>query len=200
MTSKIDLIEQPCTWRLPFGTGLTAHHLHTLYGLTTTHHSVRVGLYHCREQLHTIQESVFFQDSIHPHLSPPLLSLVLRIRTLVKHAREDITHALVQVEAIGQLSPRTFKGKGRSTPPTLPRPTDDPIAAVPQPELMYLHATSPTHHHPTHAPTDHHQPPHPSTQILTTPQTAPLPFLPRQIPLLTSSSPNWILTPQTTHL
>ena len=44
------------------------------------------------------------------------------------------THAMSHLEAIGQLSPRTLKGKG----PVLPDPLDDPITGVPQSDLIYI--------------------------------------------------------------
>ena len=108
-----------------------------LYGIYTSQHSFRLGLYHSREHLHSLQQTMYFDDAIYPHLAQPLLDRILRIRALVDHAAADLTAALGHIDAIGQLSPRQLKGKGRGTPAVLPDPADDPVTSARQADLIH---------------------------------------------------------------
>ena len=108
-----------------------------LYGIYTSQHSFRLGLYHSREQLHSLQQTMHFDDTIYPRLPQPLLDRILRIRALVDHATADLTAALGHIDAIGQLSPRQLKGKGKGTPIVLPDPADDPTTSTTQAELIH---------------------------------------------------------------
>lgn len=101
---------------VPRGTNL-------LYAISLNRH----GLYHSREQLHPLQQTMYFDDAIYPQLPQPLLDRILRIRALIN------------------MSPRILKGKGKGTPPTLPDPTDDPVTSIPQEDLIhpFPNATSP---------------------------------------------------------
>ena len=103
-----------------------------LYGNYTSQHSFRLGLYHSREQLHSLQQTMYFDDSIYPHLPQPLLDRILWIRALVNHATVDLTAALGHIDAISQMSPRQLKGKGKGIPPVPSDPADDPITGTSQ--------------------------------------------------------------------
>ena len=135
---------------------------------------------HCHEQLHSVQETMFYQDNTYPHLSPQSLDRILRIRALVDHAAEDLTRALTHPDAIGQMSPRTIKGKGKGRPPhpTPPHPTDDPHTGVHQDDLIYTPsninaATSPDTHDPIPLAIDQQQ-----QSTITSPRTSPPPTIP----------------------
>ena len=108
-----------------------------LYGIYTSQRSLRLGLYHSREQLHSLQQTMYFDDAIYPHLPQPLLDRILRIRALVDHATAVLTAALGHIDAIGQLSPRQLKGKGKGPPIVLPDPADDPTTSATQAELIH---------------------------------------------------------------
>ena len=100
-----------------------------LYGLYISQNSIRHGLYHSREQLHSLQQTMYFDDSIY-QLPQPLLERILRIRSLINHATDDLTAAPGHIEAIGNMSPRLIKGKGKGVPPTPPETTDDPVTST----------------------------------------------------------------------
>ena len=113
--------------------GTPAH----IYGVYTSQHSCRTSIYHSREQLHSLQQTMYFDETIYPHLPQPLLDRILRIRALVNHAADDLTAALDHLEAIGQFSPRQLKGKGKGKPTDTSDLTDDPTTGIPQSELIH---------------------------------------------------------------
>ena len=81
-----------------------------IYGVYTSQHSCRTTIYHTREQLHSLQQTMYFDETTYPHLPPLLLDRILRIRALVK-------------------------GKGKS--PDTSDPTDDPTTSILQSELIH---------------------------------------------------------------
>ena len=104
-----------------------------LYGIYASQHSLRLGLHHSREQLHSPQQTMYFDDSIYPHLSQPLLGRILRIRALVDHATDDLTAALGHVEATG---------KGKGTQPIPPDPADERTTSRPHSPQPHPHYTT----------------------------------------------------------
>ena len=62
-----------------------------LYGIYDSQHSFRLGLYHSREHLHSLQQTMYFDDAIYPHLPQ-------WVRALVDHATADLTAALGHIE------------------------------------------------------------------------------------------------------
>ena len=157
-------------WQWAHGTP-AAH----LYGIYTSQHSLRTGLYHSREQRHSLQQTMYFDDTTYPHLPQPLLDRILGIRALVDHATDDLTAALEHIDAIGQLSPRQLKGKGKGTPIVLPDSADDPVTSTPQADLIhpYTAPQATTQPHSTQPPTTNINP-----QDSTQPTTAPPPTTP----------------------
>ena len=79
-------------------TGRTTLPQPTSMASTTSQHSFRLGLYHSREHLHSLQQTMYFDDAIYPHLAQPLLDRILRIRALVDHAAADLTAALGHID------------------------------------------------------------------------------------------------------
>ena len=172
-------------WQWAHGTP-AAH----LYGVYTSQHSLRAGLYHSREQLHSLQQTMYFDETTCPHLPQPLLDRILRIRALVDHAADDLTAALGRIDAIGQLSPRRLKGKGEGTPIVLPDPADDPITSITQTDLMHPY-TSPqgtAQPHPAQPPTTNITS-HDSTQTNTTPPPVTPDFPQTQLQQFTAPPP-----------
>ena len=108
-----------------------------IYGVYTSQHSCRTSICHSREQLHSLQQTMYFDETIYPHLPQPLLDRILRIRALVNHAADDLTAALDHLEAIGQFSPRQLKGKGKGKSTDTSDLTDDPTTGIPQSELIH---------------------------------------------------------------
>ena len=108
-----------------------------IYGVYTSQHSCRTTIYHTREQLHSLQQTMYFDDTIYPHLPPPLLDRILRIRALVNHAADDLTAALDHIEAIGHFSPSQLKGKGKGKSTDTSDLTDDPTTSILQSELIH---------------------------------------------------------------
>ena len=108
-----------------------------IYGVYTSQHSCRTTIYHTREQLHSLQQTMYFDETTYPHLPPLLLDRILRIRALVNHAADDLTAALDHIEAIGHLSPSQLKGKGKGKSPDTSDPTDDPTTSIIQSELIH---------------------------------------------------------------
>ena len=108
-----------------------------IYGVYTSQHSCRTTTYHTREQLHSLQQTMYFDETIYPHLPPPLLDRILRIRALVNHAADDLTAALDHIEAIGHFSPSQLKGKGKGKSTDTSDLTDDPTTSTLQSELIH---------------------------------------------------------------
>ena len=112
-----------------------------IYGVYTSQHSCRTTIYHTREQLHSLQQTMYFDENIYPHLPPALLDRILRVRALVNHATDDLTAALDHIEAIGRFPPDQLKGKGKGQsksktydPTEL---TDDPTTSIHQSDLIH---------------------------------------------------------------
>ena len=112
-----------------------------IYGVYTSQHSCRTTIYHTREQLHSLQQTMYFDENIYPHLPPALLDRILRVRALVNHATDDLTAALDHIEAIGRFPPDQLKGKGKGQsksktydPTEL---TDDPTTSIHQSDLVH---------------------------------------------------------------
>ena len=142
-----------------------------IYGVYTSQHSCRTSIYHSREQLHSLQQTMYFDETIYPHLPQPLLDRILRIRALVNHAADDLTAALDHIEAIGQFSPSQLKGKGKGKSTDTSDLTDDPTTGIPQSELIHPYT-------PPQAMAQPYTTPPPITTN-TTPQEQPPPITPQ---------------------
>ena len=114
-----------------------------IYGIYTSQHSCRTTIYHAREQLHSLQQTMYFDENIYPHLPPALLDRILRVRALVNHATDDLTAALDHIEAIGRFPPDQLKGKGKGQGKSKSKTydhtelTDDPTTSIHQSDLIY---------------------------------------------------------------
>ena len=112
-------------------------------GVYTSQHSCRTTIYHTREQLHSLQQTMYFDENIYPHLPPALLDRILRVRALVNHATDDLTAALDHIEAIGRFPPDQLKGKGKGQGKSKSKTydhtelTDDPTTSIHQSDLIY---------------------------------------------------------------